>query len=164
MKTLILMRHGKSSWEDLDLEDHERPLLKKGIKRTMKISRFLAEKKIKPDIIISSIAVRAYDTAGLIAKNLEYPAEKIVMDESLYFSGMQAIEDVICKLPNSSQSAMIVGHNPDMTRFANQFLEEKIDYLPTSAVMGLRFHCSHWREIMLSTREILFVMYPRMLE
>jgi phosphohistidine phosphatase len=158
------MRHGKSSWDDFDLEDHERPLLKKGIKKTLKISRFLAEKKIKPDVIISSTAVRAYNTAGLIATKLDYPAEKIVMDESLYFSGMQAIEEVICRMDKSSGSVMIVGHNPDMTRFANHFLEEKIDYLPTSAVVGLRFHCSHWREIMLSTREILFIMYPKMLE
>ncbi len=161
MKTLFLMRHGKSSWDNLNLEDHERPLLKKGIKRTLKISDFLAEKKIKPDVIISSTAVRAYETAGLIAKQLDYPEERIILNESLYFSGVQAIEEVICRLPKSSQSAMIVGHNPDMTRFVNQFMEEKIDYLPTSAVIGFNFHCSHWREIMLSKRELLFFMYPK---
>lgn len=164
MKTLYLVRHAKSSWNDLELEDHERPLLKKGIKRTLKISGFLLEKKIKPGVIVSSTAVRACETAGLIAKKLDYPSDKIVMNESLYFSGMQAMEEVICRLPQESASAMIVGHNPDMTRFANQFVEEKIDYLPTSAVVGINFHCAHWREIMLSTREVLFLVYPKMLD
>lgn len=161
MKTLYLVRHAKSSWEDLAKEDHERDLLPKGEKRTRRIVTYLRKQQVAPDLIVSSHALRAYATACILAEGLGYSREEILIDSQLYFSGAQAIENVVYGLPDNRNHVMLVGHNPDMTRFANVFLDEKVDYMPTSAVVCIRFMTDKWENIMMAAREIPFVVFPK---
>jgi phosphohistidine phosphatase len=163
MKTIYLVRHGKSSWENMNYQDYERPLLKKGINRTRKIAGFLSEKKASPDLIISSHAVRAYETAKLLAEKLNYPVETIQIDENLYSLGQKAMEIILLGLDDSLNEVMLVGHNPDMTNFANQFLSRKIDYLPTTGVVCVQFKTNKWNEVFIVPREISFVITPKAL-
>lgn len=165
MKTLYLVRHAKSSWEDLTIEDYERPLLSKGIRRAKKVAEHLREQGAKPDVIVSSHAVRAYETAGIFAGKLGFSEKEILIDQNLYFSDAEAMENILFGLDNKYNSVMLVGHNPDMTRFANVFLPEgeKIDYLPTSGVVSVLFHTVEWQKIMLAKREIPFVIFPKTL-
>jgi phosphohistidine phosphatase len=165
MKTLYLVRHAKSSWEDLTIEDYERPLLSKGIQRAKKVAEHLREKGVKPDVIVSSHAVRAYETARIFARKLGFPEKEILIDANLYFSGAEAMENTLYGLDDKLKSVMLVGHNPDMTRFANVFLREgeKIDYLPTSGVVSVLFHTEKWQKLMLAKREIPFVIFPKTL-
>jgi phosphohistidine phosphatase len=165
MKTLYLVRHAKSSWEDLTIEDYERPLLSKGIQRAKKVAEHLRDKGVKPDVIVSSHAVRAYETARIFAGKLGFPEKEILIDENLYFSGAEAMENTLYGLDDKLKSVMLVGHNPDMTRFANVFLREgeKIDYLPTSGVVSVLFHTEKWQKLMLAKREIPFVIFPKTL-
>lgn len=165
MKTLYLVRHAKSSWEDLTIEDYERPLISKGIQRAKKVAEHLRGKGVKPDLIISSHAVRAYETARIFAGKLGFPEKEIVIDEDLYFSGAEAMENTLYGLDDKYKNVMLVGHNPDMTRFANIFLREgeKIDYLPTSGVVSVLFHTKEWQKIMLAKREIPFIIIPKTL-
>jgi phosphohistidine phosphatase len=161
MKTLYLVRHGKSSWENMMHQDYERPLLPKGVKRTKKVASFLSEKNVVPDLIISSHAVRAFETAKIIAGKLGYPQGKICVSEDLYFLGQRAMENLIFGLDDKVNSVMLVGHNPDMTNFANSFLVEQIDYMPTTGVVCVNFKTIHWTDIFLAAREILFIIRPR---
>lgn len=163
MKTLYLVRHAKSSWDDMSLQDYERPLLDKGKKRTQKVAEFLELKGVKPDLIVSSQAVRAYETAKILARKLNYPKEDIRIDTQLYFSGQQAMENVIFGVDDTVNEVMLVGHNPDMTNFANNFLEDKVDYLPTSAVVCLKFDTKKWDQVFLCKREVVFVIAPKTL-
>ncbi len=163
MKTLYLVRHGKSSWENYSHQDYERPLIDKGIARTRKIGNFLLERKVQPELIISSHAVRAFDTAKLLAEKLKYPIERIRVDQNLYFLGQQAMEDIIHSLDNTLESVMLVGHNPDMTNFVNVFLSEKIDYLPTTGVVCVSFKTNKWENVFLVEREIPFTITPKVL-
>jgi phosphohistidine phosphatase len=165
MKTLYLVRHAKSAWNDLTIEDYERPLLPKGIKRARKVAKHLLNEGAKPHVIVSSHAVRAVETAKIFADILGYEAEKILIDENLYFSGEQAMENILYGSDNKIEDIMLVGHNPDMTRFANEFLadEQKIDYLPTSGVVCVKFQTEQWQKIMLAKREIAFVIIPKTL-
>lgn len=144
-------------------QDYERPLLDKGIKRTQAIAGFLLKKKVSPDLIVSSHAVRALETAKIIASKLKYPAEKIVINENLYFSGPEAMENILFGLDDELQHIMLVGHNPDMTNFANVFLTQKIDYLPTSGVVCVQFKTLHWSEVFMARRDIPFVITPKTL-
>ncbi|MFW5687597.1 MAG: SixA phosphatase family protein [Bacteroidota bacterium] len=164
MKTLYLIRHGKSSWDNLSVEDYERPLLPKGIRRTKKVASFLKENSISPQLIVSSHAVRAFETACIIAEKLKYPLEKIQVEEDMYFSGAEAMENIIYSVDDRHEQLMLVGHNPDMTNFANHFLFEKIDYLPTSGVVAIEFDTTLWNEIMSCPREIKFVITPKTLK
>jgi phosphohistidine phosphatase len=160
MKTLYLVRHGKSSWDSPTAIDRERPLLEKGIERTRKVAGFLNEKGVKPDLIIASHAVRARETAKILADGLSYPQDKIRIEEGVYFNGFSSIEGIILSMDEKVNQLMIVGHNPDMTEYANQFLETKADYLPTTGTVAIQFDAKSWNEIFVSDCKILYFIRP----
>ncbi|MDP4289607.1 MAG: histidine phosphatase family protein [Bacteroidota bacterium] len=164
MKTLYLVRHAKATLEKIPDRDIDRQLLEKGLKRTKYIIDFLLKKKTKVDLIISSPAVRAYDTARAIAHALKYPLENIKKERALYEGDADKIEDLFYDLPHDIDRLMIVGHNPAITNFANQLLPEPIDYLPTSGIVCLQFDTNIWDEIMQAKIIANFVVTPRMLK
>lgn len=163
MKTLLIVRHAKSSWEYPELPDHERPLLEKGKKRTRKIIEFLQTKKITPDFIISSSAIRARETAKYIAKSLGYPANEIKLDPSLYHADCQLLFDQFLDLSDEYKTLIMVGHNPTLTNFVNHFLQPPIDWLPTSGVVCLSFETDTWENIRTVPVNIDFVVFPKLL-
>ncbi|RLD56821.1 MAG: histidine phosphatase family protein [Bacteroidetes bacterium] len=163
MKTLYIARHAKSSWDLSGISDHERPLIEKGIKRTRLIGNYLLQNNEKPDLIISSFAVRAYETAVLIAETLSYPTENIQVENNLYHSDVDILLDHIYSLSNSMNSVMMVGHNPTFTGFANYFLKNNIDWLPTSAVVCIAFKTDKWEDIHHAKKSTKFVISPKLL-
>lgn len=163
MKTLYIVRHAKSSWKYPELSDDERPLLEKGKKRTRKIINFLIEKDTRVDLIISSYAVRALETARIIAHGIGYPEDEIQISQQLYHASSDRILDQFFDLSDEINSLMIVGHNPTFTSFANQFLDEKIDWLPTSGVVSVSFDTNSWTDIPLAKQKENFVIYPKAL-
>lgn len=161
MKTLYLLRHAKSSWEDPSLSDKLRPLLPEGITRTQKLIRFMLEQEVRPHIILCSPSVRTRETAGMIADALGYPREEILIKDPIYFGGPEEIWDLLYALPDSLASAMIVGHNPILTWMANAFLEQKIDNLPTTGLAAFRFHTAQWTKLFLAAKETLYLIHPK---
>ena len=164
MKTLYIVRHAKSSWEYPELMDIERPLLEKGIKKTSRVADFLQTKKVSTDVILCSPAVRAYETAKLFAPAFSYDPEKIIIDDRIYEHSTDNLLDVLFELENNISSAMLVGHNPTFTDFANHFLDNKIDWLPTSGVVCVNFQTNNWKEISLAKKSTSFVVYPGMIK
>ena len=163
MKTLFIIRHGKSSWDFPELPDEKRPLLKKGINRTKKIGKHLSDNNIKVDLIISSPAIRAFETARIIAEAIHYPKEKIEINNNIYESDEETILEIIESLPNEINSVMIFGHNPTFTYFSNYFLKEKIDWLPTSGTVSVSFKTDDWSKIESAKRKNSFVLTPKSL-
>jgi len=147
MKTLYLVRHAKSSWDEEGLPDEERPITPKGIKKTLRVIAFLKDRDIKIGRILSSHAVRARETARLLALGLKYPEKQILIDRKIYDGYYDRILDVIYGSPDEIDSMMIVGHNPTITQLANLFLHPGIESLPTSAVVCLSFDTGKWKEI-----------------
>jgi phosphohistidine phosphatase len=164
MKTLYLIRHGKSSWDDQSLKDFERPLLAIGEERSNMVADFLRAKKVFPDLIVSSHAVRAFETASLLAVALEYPRHNIQVESQIYHGGTDSLWSLVFSLPDHKNKVFLVGHNPTMTQFANGFLEKKIDYLPTSGVVCVSFFTDHWNELLMAERKVEFVVFPRHLK
>lgn len=163
-KTLLLVRHGKSAWNKPGLSDHERPLLKVGIERTIRVARYLKEHAGCPDLIVSSHAVRAFETARLLAGELGYPGHEIQVESNLYFYGQDGLFDIATGLPDEKDAVMLVGHNPAMTQLANVFLTDKLDYLPTTGVVSIGFDAERWSEIPLASKTTNFLITPKMLE
>ena len=164
MKNLYLIRHAKSSWDHPGLKDIDRPLLQKGIKRTSKISAFLNREKATADLIISSPATRAYDTAKLIASGLGYAIEKIKIEKDIYFGDTESFFNAIYQVDNEINNLFIFGHNPTITQFANYFLHNKIDYLPTSGLANISFDTTNWTEIPKCKWEEKCVIFPKLLK
>ena len=163
MKTLYIVRHGKSAWGDPDLKDHDRILLPKGIKKTGKIANFLLGKKIKPELLISSSAKRAVETAVILAKKLNYPEENIKTESNIYYQGTDFLFDLLHALPDEISSVMLVGHNPTFSNFANKFLDKRIDDLPTTGTVSVSFETDRWEDILLAAKKTNFVVVPKML-
>lgn len=163
MKLLTIVRHGKSSWSNIELNDHERPLKNSGIKRTDKVVKYLRKLDFKPDLIISSSAVRAYQTAQIIAEGIEYPVSKIQKTDAIYHASVRNIYSEIYSVDNSIASLLITGHNPGFTDFVNEFLEPRIDNLPTTGSVCIEFDTTRWEDISNSQYEVKFVVFPRML-
>jgi len=161
MKTLYIVRHAKSSWKCPELPDDERPLLEKGKKRTRKIIDFLLDKNVTVDLIISSHATRALETAKIIGHALGYPEENILISRQVYHANADQLYDQFFDLSDDINSLMIVGHNPTFTNFANQFLDKKIDWLPTSAVVSISFDTPLWVNLPLAKRTTNFVAIPK---
>jgi phosphohistidine phosphatase len=164
MKTLYLFRHAKSSWEDSRLADEERPLTPKGITKTLRVSGFLKDRGIQPGLIISSHAVRAFETAVLVAASLGYPKENIKVDRKIYDGYHDRILDVIYSTPDDIGSLMIFGHNPTITQIANLFLDPGIEAMDPSAVVGISFDTDRWDLIPDCAAKMEFFVYPKLLK
>lgn len=163
MKRIFVIRHAKSSWEFPELEDIERPLILKGEKRTKKIIDYLLHKKVTPHLIISSPAVRAFETAKIIATGLGYDVDKIRQEKDIYFGDTESYFETLYQIDDELNDVFIVGHNPTITSFANYFLQQKTDYLPTSGVACIQFKTDKWSEISNCKWTEEFLITPKML-
>lgn len=161
MKKLYLIRHAKSSWEDHILSDYDRPLSDRGKRDAPRMGDILKEKKIKPDIVISSPARRAIKTAKIISSILNYPIEKIVENSSIYEATTQNLLNIINSLDERYSSAFIFGHNPGFTTLANLLSNKYIDNMPTSAIVGLEFDFISWKDVQADTGNLFMFEYPK---
>jgi len=164
MKTIYILRHAKSSWEFPHLSDEERPLIDKGKKRTRLIIQYLQDNNIFPDIIISSHATRACETAKIVARAIGYPSDKILINKTIYHADEDNLIDQFYDISDQFSSAMLVGHNPTLTNFVNLFLDEKIEWLPTSGLVSISFQTDKWVEISASKHKVDFVVTPSQLK
>lgn len=163
MKTLYLVRHAKSSWDHPGLSDAERPLMQKGIERSQRVITFLKKRGVRPNLFISSPAVRAIETARIFAAGLGYPLPDIVIEQKIYDGYYDRILDVIYSAPNTFDSLILFGHNPTITNLANLFLHPGIDNMPTSAIVAIGFDTRRWEEIPAANARQLFIVSPKML-
>ena len=160
MNTLYLVRHAKSSWSDPSLSDQQRPLNQRGLKNAPEMGRRLSARGIRPDLIISSPARRAFTTASLIAAEIGYAEDVIVSDDQLYFDGITAMLGIINHTEPRLHSLMIVGHNPDMTSLLNQLCGYQVTNMPTCAIATVEFDLP-WTGVERKTGRMVDYDYPK---
>ena len=146
MKTLFLVRHAKSSRDDPALPDKERPLNDRGMRDAPRMGERLAKQDVKPDLIVSSPALRALATAEIIGKKLDYKVKDIVVEERLYAAAPDDLLEVIQELGDKPKRVMLFGHNPEMTELAHR-LSSKITDMPTCAVAEFSFDTKSWSNV-----------------
>ena len=147
MKRLLLVRHAKSSWKDAEMPDFERPLNKRGERDAPAMGARLASRKVRPDGLISSGALRAITTARALAEAMGYPADRIVVDDGVYGTDAGDLLALIRKVDNAWESVMVVGHNPTMTDLINALTDTIIDNMPTCGVAEIVFDGDDWAKI-----------------
>lgn len=165
MKTLVIIRHAKSSWEQGIKHDFDRPLNERGRKDAPKIGAFLRQKGIKPDHIYSSPANRALSTAHLIAHEVGFPIEKIIENLDFYNfdDHLQPIIALLQQSPDTAETVFIFGHNETFTYLANHFTKNQIDHLPTCGVVCIRFVTNTWQNFDEAPATTDFVVFPKKL-
>ena len=148
MKRLTLVRHAKSDWSLAGQNDWDRPLNRRGQRDAPEMARRLRSRRLKPDLILSSPAVRALATATVMARELKVPAAHVLQDERLYLASPADLLAVVRELGGDARHLMVFGHNPGMTECANQLSAgDQIDNLPTCGVFTAQFDVVTWSDL-----------------
>lgn len=161
MKTLILVRHAKSSWDKVGMDDIERPLNERGKEDAPVMARRLKDKNIDIDIFVSSPAKRAHRTCKYFAKEYDVDKKDILLMDKLYGASITAFLEVISKLDNKHKSAIIFSHNPGITEFANTLTTVRIDNMSTCSMFAVQANVDRWSEFSKSEKNFLFFDYPK---
>ncbi|AUD01677.1 SixA phosphatase family protein [Spirosoma pollinicola] len=161
--TLFIVRHAKAEDRATFMADHDRQLTSDGITAAARIGHFLHGKAILPDVIISSTAPRAKDTAKIIVEQIGYDPAKIDLDDALFNGGPKAYLAALNVLSNTVQTAMIVGHNPDVSYLAEYLTHQSIGSMSKGAVIAIIFDSLNWAEVSGRTGSVLFEISPKQL-
>ena len=166
MKTLLLMRHAKSSWKDPDIADHDRPINKRGRNDAPLMGSLLVERELVPQRILSSSAARASQTAELVIETI---GKEVGLDmqvaflDRLYMAEPPEIYEELRALPDDLERVMIIGHNPGLETLL-QMLSSRIESLPTAVIAHLVLPIDSWAQLSSTvTGELIDIWRPKQL-
>ena len=156
MKNLTLIRHGKSSW-DAPLNDKERPLARRGIQDAHLVANHAVNFIPNTNLIWTSTAKRASETAVIFAQILSWPVESIQFKDDLYTFDAFKLENIIKSCSDDYENVILFGHNEAITEFVNKFGDIFIDNVPTAGFVSISFPQETWSQIKAGkTTKILF--------
>lgn len=160
MKTLIIMRHAKSSWSNAHLSDHERPLNSRGKQNAPQMGAHLKQEELTPQLIISSTAKRAASTAKLVAEASDYEGE-IIYESEFYHAAPETYIEAVQQLSDEIDRVMVVGHNPGMEALVEELTGEE-ERFSTANVAVVQIPVLKWQEVDLAgDATLLHLWRPR---
>ncbi len=161
-RTLIIIRHAKSSWADPGQDDFDRPLNDRGREDAPVMGARLKQRGLLPDIILCSDAKRTRQTAKRMAEALGISKDNIETQHELYLASPEQIENTLTKVGSNHKIVYLIAHNPGITEFVNEVSDRfRIDNVPTCGMVGIRFSAASWADYSRSEREIIFFDYPK---
>ena len=164
MKILTIVRHAKSSWNHPDLSDRQRPLNSRGERDAPVMGKRIVDHGIRPSLIITSPAKRAWTTAKIIAAEIGYPTEFLQREDSLYLASLDDLLGAVVAQDAGFNSLMVVGHNPGLTEFANFLIPELTNNLPTAGVVSVQIDRDDWNLYEQPKAELLAFDYPKLIK
>lgn len=164
MKTLLIIRHAKSGWDDPSLSDFNRTLTERGKSDAVMMAKRIKNNSIKIDAFVSSPAKRAKKTAKIFMKEYEKNEKDLLLIPSLYEPSVADFYDAVESLDDKNDTVAIFSHNPGITEFINSLECSPIYNMPTCAVFALKIKTKHWKEFTEAEKEFLFFDYPKNVE
>jgi phosphohistidine phosphatase len=161
MKTLILVRHAKSSWDEAGLSDTERPLNERGKKDAPEMAKRLRKRGLTIDGFVSSPAERTFRTARYFVKEFESKKEDIQLEKTLYGALPAQFNNVVTALKDKWQTAALFSHNPGITAYANTLTSVSTDNIPTCGVFAVQAAVESWKDFAKAEKRFLFYDYPK---
>jgi phosphohistidine phosphatase len=162
VKRLVLMRHAKSSWDEPATADHDRPLSARGLRDAPHMGERLAQRGIRPDLVLTSTAERARRTAALVERALDAGTLPTVTEARIYMASPAEILAVMNELDDAYGDVLVIGHNPGMTALVNLLLPHlELDNLPTAGVVAVDCEEPSWRELASARHTLRFYDYPK---
>ncbi|HSQ25073.1 MAG TPA: histidine phosphatase family protein [Pyrinomonadaceae bacterium] len=162
MKTLYLLRHAKSSWDDPGLKDFDRPLNKRGLKAAPRLGAYLLKEKIRPDLILSSPAVRAKETTTLVCEAAGL-SSLITFDERVYEASVQRLFEIVAGFADSINTAMMVGHNPGFEELLAALTGESLP-MPTASLACTQLRLEKWSELTAGVGKLVWLVKAKELK
>jgi phosphohistidine phosphatase len=165
MRRLHLLRHAKSSWDEPGLEDHDRPLAPRGRRAAKLVADWAAEHDVRPQLVMSSTAVRARETLERVLPGLGEP--EVRFDEDLYAARVDALLQCVRALPDGMEEAMLVGHNPGLRALLlllaapGQLRGRAEAKVPTGALATLEADIDRWRDLQPGAARLVEFVLPR---
>ena len=161
MKTLILLRHAKSDWNNIYLSDHDRSLSKRGEKDISEVALRLLKTNISPKLLLSSTATRAISTSKIIIETLGLSPDILKTEPQLYLATPSDILSLIKKQESITSALIIIGHNPGLTNLSNELLPDlHLDNLPTTGIVAIHSTANTWCELSQATSSLLYYDCP----
>lgn len=161
MKSIILVRHAKSSWNNPGVKDFDRPLNDRGERDSPVMARRLTDAGVIPSLLVSSPAVRAATTARNFAGVFGIHPKSIQFEEALYLAPPEVFTNLIRSLPDEHDTVFIFSHNPGITEFANRLTNTRIDDMPTCSVFAVKTDNTRWADFSEEKNEFWFFDYPK---
>lgn len=162
MKTLLLLRHAKSSWKDAALRDFERPLNERGRRAAPLMGRFLRRQKLRPDLVLSSPAERARETAAFVVESAGL-AGRLRYDERIYEATAERLLEVVSQIEDSCEQALLVGHNPGTEELIELLTGERAA-MPTAALACVALDVEKWDKARRGCGRLEWVVRPKELD
>lgn len=168
MLKLLLLRHAKSSWENAEADDHERPLAKRGARDAPLLGRLINHEGARPDLVLCSTAVRTRATLTLVLSELDGPPPAIEYDDALYLAEPDRLLERLARVENA-QTVLIVGHNPGMHGLALALVGEGprrdiaalATRFPTACLAMIELPAASWSEVAPGTGRLALLASPK---
>ncbi len=162
MKELVLVRHAKSDWGNETLKDIDRHLNERGYEDAYLLSKWYQKNHSMPDLIISSTATRALNTALIFARELEFNMVNFTLEKNIYESKASTLLSVIKKQGDTKNTIMLFGHNPGITDLFNELSKDVyFDNIPTCGIVSLGFDTNSWNEISVENSKLNYQQFPK---
>ena len=161
MKTLLITRHAKSSWNNDTLSDFQRPLNKRGIKDAPIMADRLQARGPIPEVVLSSTAVRAMETAELLMSSLYLSESTLLTTDAIYEAPLSALEQALTTLPQHISVAMMIGHNPGVSALGNYLCSQSNLQMPTCAMACFDLDIDRWENVYRDCAVMRWYDYPK---
>ncbi len=161
MRTLFLIRHAKSSWDNPGLRDFNRPLNERGLREAPLMAQLLANRGVQPDLLVSSPAKRALTTALFFAEQFGIADEQVLREQDIYEAAPTDILQIISHLPDSAAVVCLFGHNPTFTDVANRFSDNFIDNVPTCGIVQIESEAESWKTMYEGNSRVKAHFFPK---
>lgn len=161
-KQLLVMRHAKSSWNDANLSDFQRPLNDRGLRDAPLMAEFVSHHNCVPELIASSTAVRARQTAELFVRHLQASVPvKLVLVDDFYHAPPRTYLQYLAELTDASpDSVMVVGHNPGLEELVSRLSGTSVHF-STAAIASFTLEIEHWNEISPASCKLNAIWQPK---
>lgn len=164
MKTIYLIRHAKSDWNNQELTDFERPLNTRGVNDTEKIGKELNKLGFNPEKIIASPSKRTTTTIQFLCEHISFNFKHVEFNSKLYHPSNENFINIIEDLPDEIENIAMVSHNYGISEFADYLTENFMEAMPTCAVVCIELEINSWKEIVRGLGTTKWYIYPKMLE
>jgi phosphohistidine phosphatase len=162
MKTLLLLRHAKSSWKESGVRDFDRPLNQRGLKAAPTIGRLIRKRKLKPDLVLSSPAERARQTTQLVLDAAGLKTE-LRYDERIYEASAARLLEIVSQIDDEATVVMLVGHNPGFEELVKSLTGEAHS-LSTAALACIELDIEKWNKVRLGVNKLAWLVKPKELK